>query len=33
MARVVLDQLTKRYAGGTLAVDKLDLDTHRRRHF
>src|SRR3984893_9176494 len=26
MARVVLDNLTKRYAGGTLAVDKLSLD-------
>src|SRR3979490_317915 len=26
MAQVVLDNLTKRYAGGTLAVDKLSLD-------
>ncbi len=26
MARVVLDNLTKKYAGGTLAVDKLNLD-------
>jgi multiple sugar transport system ATP-binding protein len=26
MARVVLEDVTKRYAGGTLAVDKLNLD-------
>jgi multiple sugar transport system ATP-binding protein len=28
MARVVLNELTKRYAGGALAVDKLTLDIH-----
>jgi multiple sugar transport system ATP-binding protein len=26
MARVALEDLTKRYAGGNLAVDKLNLD-------
>ncbi|HEY7927770.1 MAG TPA: ATP-binding cassette domain-containing protein, partial [Candidatus Dormibacteraeota bacterium] len=26
MAHVVLDDLTKRYAGGALAVDKLSID-------
>ena len=30
MAQVVLEDLTKRYAGGNLAVDKLNLDTGSR---